>query len=105
MSQFRAKRLDIGCFVNKWVIRDHTKRKVFAEYETERYVSSAFRFRIGAKRASLASGDSGLLEEEWLGVRSLGTEADLLACFHLDKPSDTLSEIPPFPPACALKPN
>lgn len=38
MSQFRAKRLDIGCFVNKWVIRDHTKRKVFAEYETERYV-------------------------------------------------------------------
>ncbi|KAE9962016.1 hypothetical protein BLS_000942 [Venturia inaequalis] len=36
MSQFRAKRLDIGCFVNKWVIRDHTKRKVFAEYETER---------------------------------------------------------------------
>jgi small subunit ribosomal protein S14 len=40
MSQFRAKRLDIGCFVNKWVIRDHTKRKVVAEYETERFVKS-----------------------------------------------------------------
>jgi hypothetical protein len=38
MSQFRAKRLDIGCFINKWVIRDHTKRKVYAEYETERCV-------------------------------------------------------------------
>jgi len=38
MSQFRAKRLDIGGFVNKWVIRDHTKRKVVAEYETDRFV-------------------------------------------------------------------
>jgi small subunit ribosomal protein S14 len=34
--QFRAKRLDIGGFVNKWVIRDHTKRKVYEEYEPER---------------------------------------------------------------------
>jgi small subunit ribosomal protein S14 len=33
---FRAKKLDIGCFVNIKVIRDHTKRKVFAEHETER---------------------------------------------------------------------
>jgi hypothetical protein len=31
---FRAKKLDIGCFVNIKVIRDHTKRKVFAEHET-----------------------------------------------------------------------
>ena len=36
MSMFRAKKLDIGCFVNIKVIRDHTKRKVFAEHETER---------------------------------------------------------------------
>ncbi|KAF1983804.1 glucocorticoid receptor-like (DNA-binding domain) [Aulographum hederae CBS 113979] len=36
MSQFRAKTLDIGCFVNKWIIRDHTKRKVFKENEPER---------------------------------------------------------------------
>jgi small subunit ribosomal protein S14 len=36
MAQFRAARLDIGSFVNRWVIRDHTKRKVFEEYETER---------------------------------------------------------------------
>lgn len=38
MAQFRAKTLDIGCYVNKLVIRDHTKRKVFAEYETDRYI-------------------------------------------------------------------
>lgn len=36
MSQFRAKKLDIGSFVNIRVIRDHTKRKVFAQYEPER---------------------------------------------------------------------
>jgi small subunit ribosomal protein S14 len=38
MAQFRAKKLDIGCYVNKLIIRDHTKRKVFAEHETDRYV-------------------------------------------------------------------
>ncbi|RYC65771.1 hypothetical protein CHU98_g418 [Xylaria longipes] len=36
MSMFRAKKLDIGSFVNIKVIRDHTKRKVFAEHEPER---------------------------------------------------------------------
>ena len=36
MSQFRAKRLDLGCFVNARVIRDHTKRKVFEKNEPER---------------------------------------------------------------------
>lgn len=36
MSMFRAKKLDLGCFVNIKVIRDHTKRKVFEEWETER---------------------------------------------------------------------
>jgi hypothetical protein len=41
MSQFRAKRLDIGGYVNKWIIRDHTKRKVVAEYETERFIKSS----------------------------------------------------------------
>lgn len=34
---FRAKKLDLGCFINVKVIRDHTKRKVFAEHEVERY--------------------------------------------------------------------
>lgn len=37
MAQFRAKRLDLSCFVNIRTIRDHTKRKVFEQYETERY--------------------------------------------------------------------
>jgi hypothetical protein len=38
-AHFRAKKLDIGSFINKWVIRDHTKRKVYQEYEAERYVN------------------------------------------------------------------
>lgn len=38
MSMFRAKKLDLGCFVNIRTIRDHTKRKVFAENEPERCV-------------------------------------------------------------------
>jgi len=56
MAQFRAKTLDLSCYVNIKVIRDHTKRyvqgsntdsstkvvltssrKVFEQYETERY--------------------------------------------------------------------
>ncbi|KAI1114198.1 ribosomal protein S14p/S29e [Nemania sp. NC0429] len=36
MSMFRAKRLDIGSFINVHVIRDHTKRKTFAAHEPER---------------------------------------------------------------------
>lgn len=36
MSQFRATKLDIGCFTKIRNIRDHTKRKVFAENEPER---------------------------------------------------------------------
>ncbi|PVI06506.1 mitochondrial 40S ribosomal protein-like protein MRP2 [Periconia macrospinosa] len=43
MSQFRAKKLDIGGFINTRNIRDHTKRKVFAENEAER---NALRFII-----------------------------------------------------------
>jgi small subunit ribosomal protein S14 len=36
MSMFRSKKLDLGCFVNIRTIRDHTKRKVFEKFETER---------------------------------------------------------------------
>ncbi|KAF2229871.1 glucocorticoid receptor-like (DNA-binding domain) [Viridothelium virens] len=36
MAQFRAKKLDLGCFVNARVIRDHTKRKVFEQFEPQR---------------------------------------------------------------------
>lgn len=39
MSMFRAKKLDLSCFVNTQVIRDHTKRKVFEQHEVERYVA------------------------------------------------------------------
>ncbi|KAL8952211.1 MAG: hypothetical protein Q9222_001866 [Ikaeria aurantiellina] len=40
MAQFRAKKLDLSCFINVRVIRDHTKRKVFEQYETQRYTES-----------------------------------------------------------------
>jgi hypothetical protein len=33
---FRAKKFDLGCFTNIKVIRDHSKRKAFAEAEPER---------------------------------------------------------------------
>jgi hypothetical protein len=41
MSQFRAAKLDIGCFTKIRNIRDHTKRKVYAENEPERYATTA----------------------------------------------------------------
>ncbi|KAI9903437.1 hypothetical protein N3K66_002789 [Trichothecium roseum] len=36
MSMFRAKKLDLGCFIKPRTIRDHTKRMVFEEFEPER---------------------------------------------------------------------
>lgn len=33
----RAKKLDIGCWINNKIIRDHTKRKVFEDNEALRY--------------------------------------------------------------------
>ncbi|ROT35414.1 ribosomal protein S14p/S29e [Sodiomyces alkalinus F11] len=37
MSMFqRAKKLTLGCFVKIGTIRDHTKRKAFEAFETER---------------------------------------------------------------------
>jgi hypothetical protein len=45
MSMFRAKKLDIGSFLNIGVIRDHTKRKVFAEHEPERCVARSNSYR------------------------------------------------------------
>ncbi|KAK1758732.1 hypothetical protein QBC47DRAFT_375604 [Echria macrotheca] len=43
MAMFRAKKLDLGCYVNIGVIRDHTKRKVFEAAEPER---QALRYMI-----------------------------------------------------------
>lgn len=36
MSQFRAKKLDLGCYINTRILRDHTKRKVFEQFEPQR---------------------------------------------------------------------
>jgi small subunit ribosomal protein S14 len=38
MAQFRAKKLDLGCFMNVRVLRDHTKRMTFQKHEVERCV-------------------------------------------------------------------
>jgi hypothetical protein len=40
MSMFRAKKLDLGCFLNIKIIRDHSKRKAFEAAETQRCVCS-----------------------------------------------------------------
>jgi len=53
MSMFRAKKLDLGCFINIKVIRDHTKRKVFEENEPERYATPALLLLSGAFRVLL----------------------------------------------------
>ena len=53
MSMFRAKKLDLGCFINIKVIRDHTKRKVFEENEPERYAAPAMLFLCVAFRVLL----------------------------------------------------
>jgi hypothetical protein len=37
MSMFRAKKLDLGCFTNIKIIRDHSKRKAYEAAEAERY--------------------------------------------------------------------
>lgn len=49
MSMFRAKKLDLGCFVNIKVIRDHTKRKVYEKHEAERYVRPSDRTKATAR--------------------------------------------------------
>ncbi|CRJ96306.1 hypothetical protein BN1723_008607, partial [Verticillium longisporum] len=35
MSMFRPKKLDLSCFTNVRVLRDHAKRQVFQEHETQ----------------------------------------------------------------------
>ncbi|KAJ2971006.1 hypothetical protein NQ176_g7907 [Zarea fungicola] len=46
MSMFRAKKLDLGCFYNIRTIRDHTKRKVFEQFEPERYAHPPARLEV-----------------------------------------------------------
>ena len=36
MSHFRAKKLDLGGFINTRILRDHTKRKVYEQFEPQR---------------------------------------------------------------------
>ena len=53
MSMFRSKKLDIGCFTNIRIIRDHSKRKAFEAAEPERCLpssSSSYLKRDGTAR-------------------------------------------------------
>lgn len=54
MSQFRAKRLDLGGFINARVIRDHTKRKVYEQFEPERYGSFLFSYLLSMQCTGLS---------------------------------------------------
>lgn len=38
MSMFRAKKLDLGCYINIHIIRDHSKRKTYEQFEPQRCV-------------------------------------------------------------------
>lgn len=61
MSQFRSKRLDIAGFINARVIRDHTKRKVYEQFEPQRYVQRISRESVSmAENQSLTSNTCGL---------------------------------------------
>lgn len=51
MSMFRAKKLDLGCFVNVRTLRDHTKRKVFEQNETERCANSSLALNGWTRRS------------------------------------------------------
>src|SRR5947209_3869711 len=63
MAQFRAKRLDLGGFINIKIIRDHTKRKVFEKFEVERCTFPALRLPRSETIISCPK-----LSDEWLTV-------------------------------------
>lgn len=90
MAQFRAKKLDLGCFINIKVIRDHTKRKVFEQNEVERCVfmptfPSYFVARLRSRGAERGRSTRRTRKRR----RREGVCAD--ACLLADKPCDTSS--------------
>lgn len=58
MSMFRSKKLDIGCYVNIRTIRDHTKRKTYAQFEPERCARSLHADDIASPLRQLGSWSS-----------------------------------------------
>lgn len=87
MSQFRAKRLDLGGFINARVVRDHTKRKVYEQYEPERY------------------GPHGTTTIAAILWRYLGWKRLTNFLAHIDKPSATSYVTPPSPSVPVLRPS
>lgn len=57
MAQFRAKKLDLGCFINARVLRDHTKRMVFEKHEVERCVCVVFGVTVTVTATATAQTD------------------------------------------------
>lgn len=90
MSFFkRAKKLDLGCFVNIKTIRDHTKRMAFAEYEAQRYV-----FRKPQINSALATTGRDPIADNFCQKKK-----------NIDKPSDMPSATRPCPLAPAPSPS
>lgn len=83
MSMFRSKKLDLGCFVNIKTIRDHTKRKVFAEHEPQRY---ALLRGIEATNANAAQPSTTVYNPQHAAAgadaRAGAAGADADACVH-----------------------
>lgn len=79
MSSARAKKLDLGCFVNIKIIRDHTKRKVYEQYETERYDDMPPREKKTQARAGGGGGtgtsDNWVFQEGGWGPGGVGRQA------------------------------
>lgn len=88
MSSARAKKLDLGCFVNIKIIRDHTKRKVYEQYETERYDDMPPREKRPRpeerKRGSRQAGtsDNWVFQEGGAGTWGVGRQASKQAANH-----------------------
>lgn len=93
MSQFRSKILDLGCFIKTRTIRDHTKRKVFEQFEPERYIiHSAASIRTLSYTNSL----------EYSTIHdTIGRETD----YVIDKHSVMSSAIPYSHNVCARRRN
>lgn len=102
---FRAKKLDLGCFVNIKVIRDHTKRKVYEKHEAERYVHP---FRPETRTEAIGRALSYLLAHGMSRRKRSQGESMADCCralTHTDRRSATSSATRPSRRACAQRPS
>lgn len=87
--------MDLGCKLTTHTIRDHTKRKVIQEYETERYGPSSSPENSIAVQHAILGFCNGAERCRWT-IRAI--HADISTA---DKPSASSSATPRSLPACA----